>query len=84
VTADQTLTSYTTTFHVVPVTTNIQRAWRSDVRLDDHLFSVASAAQCHLCTVIDSTQVLAETGTNIGPVQLTQIRSVVADLLDLP
>jgi mRNA-degrading endonuclease toxin of MazEF toxin-antitoxin module len=83
VTADQTLASYTTTFHVVPVTTNVQRSWSSDVRLDESLFPLPSAAQCHLCTLIDASQVLSETGTNVGPVQLTQIRSIVADLLDL-
>ncbi len=82
-TADQTLASYTTTFHVVPVTTNVQRSWSSDVRLDEHLFPLPSAAQCHLCTLIDASQVLNETGTNVGSVQRAQIRSIVADLLDL-
>ncbi len=83
VTADQTLASYTTTFHVVPVATKIERAWSTDVRLDDHLFPLPSAAQCHLCTVIDTSQVLDEAGINVGSVQLAQIRSIVADLLDV-
>ena len=84
VTADQTLRIYSTTLHVVPLTTNVARAWTSDVRLDDTDLPYATAAQCHLCAVIDSSQILSETGHNIGGVQLAQVRSVIADLLDLP
>ena len=84
VTADQTLQTYSTTLHVVPLTTNVQRALTSDVRLDDTYLPHATAAQCHLCAVIDASQIILETGHNIGTVHLGQIRSVIADLLDLP
>jgi mRNA-degrading endonuclease toxin of MazEF toxin-antitoxin module len=84
VTADQTLALYAKTFHVVPVTTNVERAWSTDVRLGDADLPVASAAQCHLCSVIDTSQVVAESDHNIGVIRLAQIRSVIADLLDVP
>ena len=84
VTADQTLAVYSTTLHVVPVTSNVQRSWSTEVRLDESDLPVASAAQCHLCAVIDRQQIVAETGSNVGAVYLAQIRSVLADLLDLP
>ena len=83
VTADQTLAIYTTTMHVVPLTTNVGRGWATDVRLTEPGLSSRSA-QCHLCAVIDRSQVVAETGVNVGPVVLSQIRSVIGDLLDIP
>ena len=84
VTADQTLAIYTTTMHVVPLTTNVGRGWATDVRMTEPGLSSRSAAQCHLCAVIDRSQVVAETGVNVGPVVLSQIRSVIGDLLDIP
>jgi mRNA interferase MazF len=84
VTANQTLTFYSTTLHVVPVTTNVGRQWSSDVGLADSALPRDSVAQCHLCAVIDSSQIVEEPGHNIGAVYLAQIRSVLADLLDLP
>ena len=84
VTADQTLSLYTRTMHVVPVTTDVERPWATDVPLAGSGLSKDSAAQCHLCAVIDFTQVVAETGANVGPVALSQIRSVLGDLLDIP
>lgn len=84
VTADQTLGVYTKTLHVVPLTTNVERSWATDIYLDSGELPQVSAAQCHLCSVIDSSQMLAESGRNIGAMHLAQIRSVIADLLDLP
>lgn len=83
VTADLTLTMYSTTFHVVPVTTNVERAWSSDVRLEDLGLPSDSVAQCHLCAVVDQFQVVGETTGNVGPLLLAQIRSVLGDLLDI-
>ena len=74
---------YTTTFHVVPVTTNVDRAWSSDVRLDESGLLTDSVAQCHLCAVVDQLQVVGETVGNVGPLLLAQIRSVLGDLLDI-
>jgi mRNA interferase MazF len=84
VTADQTLAAYSATFHVVPVTTNVERSWSTDVLISDGALPMNSAAQCHLCGVVSSSQVVAETGENVGAVYLSQIRSVLADLLDIP
>ena len=84
VTADQTLSLYSRTVHVVPITSNVERSWATDVLLTGPGLSVDSAAQCHLCSVIDSSQVVEELGANVGPVLLSQIRSVLGDLLDIP
>lgn len=84
VTANQTLAVYAKTLHVVPVTSNVDRAWSTDVRLEDSLLPRVSTAQCHLCSVIDHSQIVADTRLNVGPTYLAQIRSVLADLLDLP
>ncbi len=83
VTADLTLALYSTTFHVVPVTRNVDRSWASDVRMNDAGVGADSVAQCHLCGVVDRLQIVNETGVNVGPVLLAQIRSVVGDLLDI-
>ena len=74
---------YSTTFHVVPVTTNVDRASLSDVRLDDSGLPAHSVAQCHLCGVVDQLQVVGEKVGNVGPLLLAQIRAVVGDLLDI-
>ena len=79
-----TLATYSKTLHVVPVTTNVDRAWMTDLRLENIGLTYASAAQCHLCTVIDREQIVEHLHLNIGAIQLAQARSIVADLLDLP
>jgi mRNA interferase MazF len=71
------------TSDVVPVTTNVQRAYLSDVRLDDSELQRDSVAQCHLCTVVSVERVGPPSGA-IGAVALAQIRSIVGDLLDIP
>jgi mRNA-degrading endonuclease toxin of MazEF toxin-antitoxin module len=83
VSADLTLSLFSTTFHVVPVTTNVARAWASDVPMTDTSFLVDSVAQCHLCGVVDELQIVEVAGENVGPVVLAQIRSVLADLFDI-
>jgi mRNA-degrading endonuclease toxin of MazEF toxin-antitoxin module len=84
VTADRTLQAYSRTMHVVPVTSNVERAWASDVTLVETDLPLRSVAQCHLCAVIDHSQIVAERNVNIGATSLAQIRSVLADLLDCP
>jgi mRNA-degrading endonuclease toxin of MazEF toxin-antitoxin module len=84
ITADQTLARYSRTMHVVPVTRNLERAWITDVPLIDVPLPSHSAAQCHLCAVVDASQIVGETGINIGAFLLSQIRSVLGDLLDIP
>jgi mRNA-degrading endonuclease toxin of MazEF toxin-antitoxin module len=83
VTADLTLVAYSTTFHVVPVTTNVARAWASDVPLIDSGLPQSSVAQCHLCAVVDQLQIVGETTINVGQLLVAQIRSVLGDLLDI-
>ena len=41
-------------------------------------------AQAHLPTTVGVDRVVEETGTNIGPVALQQVRELIADLLGLP
>ncbi len=83
ITSDAVLEARPRTVHVVPVTTNVQRAYLSDVRLDDSELQRDSVAQCHLCTVVSVERVGPPSGA-IGAVALAQIRSIVGDLLDIP
>ena len=62
---------------VVPCTTT-RRGWLSEI--DVAGFGVA---QAHLPTTLSVDRVVEETGTNIGPVALRQIRELIADLLGL-
>ncbi len=72
------------TFHVVPVTSNVQRAMSTDVPVDGEGLDKNSVGQCHLLTITEIERV-KEGGDrgNVGPVALAQLRSVIADLLDL-
>jgi mRNA interferase MazF len=81
-TSDTTLSVFDQTFHVVPITSNDDRAWSTDVPVADDALEDPSVAQCHLLAVIDQVQVLDQLG-NVGPVIVAQIRSVITDLLDL-
>lgn len=83
VTADAVLEAAPRTVHVVPVTSNVERAFLTDVPLVDSGLERASAAQCHLCTVV-STERLGDPVGSVGALTLTQIRAVVGDLLDIP
>ena len=82
VTADAVLRSRPPTIHVVPLTTNVARALPTEVPVDG--LDRPSVAQCHLCTVVSVQRVVDDIGENVGPSSLAQIRSVVADLLDVP
>ena len=71
------------TVHVVPVTTNVRRSLPTEVLLDESGLPRPSAAQCHLCTVIGTQRIVSDDGHSVGPAVLAQIRSVLADLLDI-
>jgi mRNA-degrading endonuclease toxin of MazEF toxin-antitoxin module len=62
---------------VVPCRT-IRRGWLTEVDIVE--FGVA---QAHLPTTISVDRVVDTTDTNVGPVALTQIRELIADLLGL-
>ena len=85
VTSDTVLERNPRTVHVVPITSNVLRALPTDVLLDQTGLPNQSAAQVHLCTVISTTRIITNnTEGNVGPTALAQIRSVLADLLDIP
>jgi mRNA-degrading endonuclease toxin of MazEF toxin-antitoxin module len=44
---------------------------------------VDSVAQCHLCAVISVERIVDSDYGNVGAVELTQIRAVLGDLLDI-
>ena len=84
VTADLIVMRRPRTFHVVPVTSNVQRAMATDVPVDADGLNKNSVAQCHLLTVAEIERVKGDGGRgNVGPVALAQLRSVISDLLDL-
>ena len=84
VTADLIVTQMPRTFHVVPVTSKLQRALSTDVAVNGDGLDKNSIAQCHLLTVAEIERVKDDGGRgNVGPAALAQLRSVIADLLDL-
>jgi len=83
VTADGVLAHRPRTIHVVPVTSNVGRALPSEVVVSAPGLPVDSAAQCHLCTVVSIERLNRREYGNIGAVSLAQLRSVLADLLDI-
>ena len=84
VTADLIVSYGPRTFHVVPVTSNVRRAMATDVPLGGDGLGKKSVGQCHLLTVVEIERVKGDGGRgNVGPVVLAQLRSVIADLLDL-
>ena len=84
VTADLIVAQMPRTFHVVPVTSNVQQAMATDIPVDGDGLAKKSVAQCHLLTVIEIERVTDDGGCgNVGPEVLAHLRSVVADLLDL-
>ena len=83
VTANGVLAQHPRTVHVVPVTSNVAWSLPTEVVITAPGLEADSAAQCHLCTAV-SVERLAEEGYgNVGPVGLAQVRSVLADLLDI-
>ena len=84
VTADLIVAQMPRTFHVVPVTSKVHRAMATDVPVDGSGLDKNSVGQCHLLTVAEIERVKDDGGRgNVGPVALGQLRSVIADLLDL-
>lgn len=84
VTADAVLDGRPRTIHVVPLTGNLERRLPTEVVVHPAGLDRPSAAQCHLCSLVSVVRVTeAGTGATIGAVALAQVRSVVADLLDL-
>lgn len=84
VTAELIVAQLPRTFHVVPVTSNVQRSMVTDVAVDGYGLEKNSVGQCHLLTVAEIERVKDDGGRgNVGPVVLAQLRSVIADLLDL-
>ena len=84
VTADLIAVRRPRTFHVVPVTSNVARRMITDVPVTADGLEFDSVGQCHLLTVTEVERVRNGGGRgNVGPVALAQLRSVIADLLDL-
>jgi mRNA interferase MazF len=84
VTAQLVLDQHPSVVHVVPLTSTI-RGYRSEVSIEpdpDNGLEVASAAQCQHIRAIAVGR-LADPIGNVGPQALTQIREILADLLDL-
>jgi mRNA-degrading endonuclease toxin of MazEF toxin-antitoxin module len=86
VTADPVLEMAPRTIHVVPLTSNVSRRLPTEVELVEVDLPSRSVAQAHLCGVVSVSRLLdqAEPFVNVGPAALTQIRSIIADLLDCP
>ena len=71
------------TFQVVPLTTS-RRGWATDVDIEADGLTASSVAQCHLLTTIPIQRMIDDHKYgNVGPVALAQIRSVLADMLDI-
>ncbi|HQZ35608.1 MAG TPA: type II toxin-antitoxin system PemK/MazF family toxin [Ilumatobacteraceae bacterium] len=84
VTADLVLSGSPRTVHVVPITSNTTRRLPTEVEISGTSLALPSVAQAHLCTVVSVERLVGRTESNVGAVQLAQVRSVLADLLDLP
>jgi mRNA interferase MazF len=83
VSADVVLAHGPRTVHVVPITSNTARRYPTDVIVEASGLTRGSVAQSHLCTVISTTRVVERELGDVGAVALAQIRSVLADLLDI-
>ncbi len=84
VTAQLVLDQQPNVVHVVPLTSTI-RGYRSEVRIEpdpDNGLEVVSAAQCQHIRASPVGR-LADPLGNVGPQALSQIREIIADLLDL-
>jgi len=84
VTAQLVLDQQPNVAHVVPLTSTI-RGYRSEVSIEpgpDNGLEVVSAAQCQHIRAIAVGRLAVPLG-NVGPQALSQIREIIADLLDL-
>ncbi len=84
VTADLILDAAPRTIHVVPITGNVERSLPTEVPVDGSGLDRPSVAQCHLCSVVSADRLVDDQGGSIGPAALAEIRSLLADLLDIP
>ena len=86
ITADLVVTANPTTLHVVPITSNVTRRLPTEVDVDIPDRNILGMAQVHLCSVISRSRVIdsLDEPSNVGAETLSQIRSVLADLMDLP
>ena len=83
VTADAVLQAKPRTVHVVPVTSNVARDLPTDIAVVAAGLTLASVAQCHLCTVASTERLLDDGLGSVGASALAQIRVVLGDLLDI-
>jgi mRNA interferase MazF len=84
VTAQLVLDQRPSVLHVVPLTSTI-RSYRSEVPIEPdpgNGLAAVSAAQCQHIRAIAVERLRAPIG-NVGPQALTQMREILADLLDL-
>ncbi len=84
ITADLILAAGPRTLHVVPITSNTSRSLPTEVPVSASGLDRPSVAQCHLCTVISTQRVTPRDAGSIGAAGLAQVRSVLADILDIP
>ena len=84
VTAQPVLDQHPSVVHVVPLTSAI-RGFRSEVVIEpdpSNGLEAVSAAQCQHIRGIAAERLATPIG-NVGPQALTQMREIIADLLDL-
>ena len=84
VTAQPVLDQRPSVTHVVALASTI-RGYRSEVTIEpasSNGLEAVSVAQCHHIHAIDVERLAAPIG-NVGPQALTQMREILADLLDL-
>jgi len=85
VTADRVLAARPRTLHVVPITSNTTRRLPTEVEVESDDQAVSGMAQVHLCAVISTSRIVAGDHLgHVGAAGLAQVRTVIADLLDVP
>jgi mRNA-degrading endonuclease toxin of MazEF toxin-antitoxin module len=67
------------TLHVVPLTSNTRRKMSTEVAVDE----LSSVAQVHLTQLVSRERIVEGEHGNVGVLALRQIRSVLAELLDI-
>lgn len=85
ITADRVPAAGPRTVHVVPLTANLTRGLWAEVPIAAEGALQPSAAQVHLGTAVSTARIGTGSGDlNVGPAAVSQIRSVLSDLVDLP
>ncbi|CAN5765655.1 hypothetical protein BH20ACT1_BH20ACT1_03650 [soil metagenome] len=82
--ADLILAAGPRTLHVVPITSNTSRSLPTEVPVSASGPDRTPVAQCHLCTILRTQRVTPRDAGSIGAGGLAQVRSVLADILDIP